>query len=192
MAFPAVSQRMRIRARVSPALYSAMEPGDQVVADMVAQTGPSIAIDLAVSLCLVLASLADLALCTWRLVHGEGGADPLGATAIFGGVLALVPLWLRKPVFVVVTRRQVFCYRLNRFDTSGTPREMMFAVSLPSASITRTRWSLRYTGPDGKAIRFNSGWTRKSRQDLNDVVAALEASGNMVEPGRQPRPIGRA
>jgi hypothetical protein len=183
---------MRVRAGVSPELNSVMEPGDQVVADMLAQTGPSVAIDLAVSLCLVIAGLGAIALSTWRLVHGEGGTDWLGGVAVVGGLLALVPQWLRRQVFVVITRRQVICYRLGRSDTSGIPRQMMFAVPIQSGFFARSHWSLRYTGPDGKAIRFNSGWTRKSRQDLNNVVAALEASGSVVDPARQPPLIGRA
>ena len=37
--------------------------------------------------------------------------------------------------------------------------------------------AIRVTGPDGKAIRFNPGWTRKSRRELYDVIAAIEAPG---------------
>jgi hypothetical protein len=117
------------------------------------------------------------ALSGWRLAHGAGGPDVLGGVLAVGGLLWQLPLWLRKPVFVVVTRRQLVCFLLSRLDPSGTPRARMFAVPLVSGSITRSRWSLRYTGPDGKTIRLNKdplAW--HARRDMNEVVAALQAS----------------
>jgi hypothetical protein len=177
-----MSYRTNVRARVSPALFAAMEPGDQVVADMLAQTGPTLGIDLAVSLILVVGGLADGALLIWRIVHGYGSADPLGGALIFGGLLAAVLALRRKQVFLVVTRRQFICFGLGR---SGTASRLMFAVPIQSGSITRTRWSVRYTGPDGRTIRFNTNpLARRWRGDVGEVAAALQASRSTIEPAR--------
>jgi hypothetical protein len=177
-----MSYRTSLRARVSPALFAATEPGDQVVADMLAQTGPTMAIDLALSLIVVAGGLAESAVLIWRLVHGYGGTDPLGGALIFAGLLGAALALRRKQVFLVVTRRQFICFGLGR---SGTASRLMFAVPIQSGSITRTRWSVRYTGPDGKTIRFNTNpLARRWRGDVGEVVAALEAGGPTIEPAR--------
>lgn len=183
-----MSYRKKVRAGVSYALNSVMEPGDEVVADMLAKTGPTLALDLAASMALVVLAAMAFALSGWRLAYSGGGSDVLGGVLAVGGFLWPLPLWLRKPVFVVVTRRQVVCFLLSRLDLSGTPRARMFAVPLSSGSITRSRWSLRYTGPDGRTIRLNKeplAW--HARRDMNEVVAALQASGGIIESGAPSR-----
>jgi hypothetical protein len=172
-----MSYRNKVRAGVSHSLNSVMEPGDEVIADMLAKTGPTLAIDLALSTGLLVLAVMVFALSGWRLAHGEGSPDVLGGVLAVGGLLWPLPLWLRKPVFVVVTRRQLVCFLLSRLDLSGTPRARLFAVPLGSGSITRSRWSLRYTGPDGKTIRLNKeplAW--HARRDVNEVAAAVQAN----------------
>jgi hypothetical protein len=185
-----MSYQKRVRAGVSHALNPVLEPGDEVVADMLVKTGPTLALDLAASTALVGLAVMALALSGWRFAHSAGGPDVLGGVLAVGGLLWQLPLWLRKPVFVVVTRRQLVCFLLGRLDLSGTPRARMFAVPLTYGSITRSRWSLRYTGPDGETIRLNKeplAW--HARRDMNEMVAALRASGVIVESGA-PHPGG--
>lgn len=167
---------------MSHVLNSVMEPGDEVVADMLAKTGPTLALDLAATTAVVVLAAVAFALSGWRLAHSEGGLDVPGGVLAAGGPLAQLSLWLRKPVFVAVTRKQLICVQLMRMKPS-TPRQILFAVPLPSGSISRSRWSLRYTGPDGKTIRLNNGLAWHARRDMNEVVAALQASGVIVESG---------
>jgi hypothetical protein len=182
-----MSYRKRVRAGVSHALNSVMEPGDEVVADMLAKTGPTLALDLVAATALVVLAVMAFALSGWRFAHGAGGPDVLGGVLAVGGPLWQLPLWLRKPVFFVVTRKQLICFQLMRMRPSA-PRQILFAVPLASGSVTRSRWSLRYTGPDGKTIRLNKeplAW--HARRDMNEVVAALQASGVIVESGAPSR-----
>ena len=183
-----MSYRKRVRAGVSHALNAVMEPGDEVVGDMLAKTGPTLALDLVAATALVVLAVVAFALSGWRFAQSAGGPDVLGGVLAVGCFLWPLPLWLRKPVFVVVTRRQLVCFLLSRLDLSGTPRAMMFAVPLTSGSITRSRWSLRCTGPDGRTIRLNKeplAW--HARRDMNEVVAALQANGVIVESGAPSR-----
>jgi hypothetical protein len=172
---------------VSPALNAVMEPGDEVVADMLAKTGPTLALDLAAATALVALAVVPFALSGWRFAHSAGSPDVPGGVLAVCGILWPLPLWLRKPVIVVVTRKQLICFQLLRTKPSA-PRQILFAVPLTPGSITRSRWSLRYTGPDGKTIRLNTeslAW--HARRDMNEVVAALQANGVIVESGAPSR-----
>jgi hypothetical protein len=80
-------------------------------------------------------------------------------------------------VFVAVTRRQLICYRLKFGD--GWPDRLLLAVPLAAGSFKRRRWSVTYTGPDGKVFRFSvlPSWTR----DFAELATALKASRTAVE-----------
>ena len=172
---------------MSHALNAVMEPGDEVVGDMLAKTGPTLVLDLVAATALVVLAVVAFALSGWRFAHSAGGPDVLGGVLTVCGFLWPLPLWLRKPVIVVVTRKQLICFQLMRTKPSA-PRQILFAVPLAPGSITRSRWSLRYTGPDGKTIRLNKEpLARHARRDMNEVVAALQANGVIVEPSAPSR-----
>ena len=97
----------------------------------------------------------------------------------------LVLLFMRRPVFVAVTRRQLICYRLSWMNNA--PVRLLFCAPLPSTRVTylggaMPRWrSIRYDGPgaEGRSLRLNV--VGRWRQDLDEVLAALQAQGGRVE-----------
>jgi hypothetical protein len=177
-----VGSKARTRSRVGPALYSVMEPGDEIEAGAWVRTGPRQSVDMAAALGMLAATVASqLLIRSSGDVHGNAvalfayGLLPLATIAT-----VLVPFF-RKQVFVAVTRRQLICYRLT---LSGRPKRLMFAVPLPSGPVRCEGWSMAYTGPDGRTIRFNAAWLWL--QDLRAVVAALQASGSSIGAGPLP------
>jgi hypothetical protein len=166
-------------ARVGPALYSVMEPGDEIVAGSTAQMGLSRRVDLAAALVGLSASVA-LGWLGWSGMQGDVSTFTVAfATSAFVFLGAAFPRlqFLRMQVFVAVTRRQLICYRLKFF---GGPDRLMFAVPLPTGTVTCKDGSMTYTGPDGKRIRIDPG--PHGRRDLGEVTAALQASGTIIEP----------
>ncbi len=178
------NSKARVRARVGPGLYSVMEPGDEIVAGAWARTGPPLGVDMALPFVGWLAFLLTRSWDYGLAGHGHLAAANALTTGLFVLSVALSALpFLRKQVFVAVTRRQLICYRLKYF--AGRDR-LMFAVPLPAGTVTRKGWSMAYTGPDGKPIRFNAG--PRGRRDLREVTAALQTSGTITDPA-QPRAL---
>jgi hypothetical protein len=174
-----------MRARIGPALYSVMEPGDQIVAGALTRTGPPLWVGQGISLLILPAAIALIAVSLpLGANHGYASAA-VGLGVFLLGIVHSLSLLLPKHVIVAVTRRQLICYRLT---VSDAPSRLMFATRLPAGSVTRGHGSLRYTGPDGKSVRLNVGYPwRGWRQDLREVADALQASGVMVQPaGRVP------
>jgi hypothetical protein len=186
-------RREAVRRRVGPVLYQVMEPGDQIIAGTWAMSGWSAAWD-------ALAGLPAIA----GGVVGAGGLfgsfnppSGFGVTVGLGlGPVVLLPLqFWRRPVFVAVTRQQLICCRLSRMG--GEPTRLLFRAPLAAVRMTSLRggalrWrSVRYTGPgaDGRGLRLNvhGRW----REDLDEVLAALQAGGAAVEglPDRSPLPL---
>ena len=175
-----------VKRRVGPALYEAMEPGDQIMAGALAMTGPSPAWELL----LALPALAG------GVTGAAGLFSSLSPPQLLGPVLVFVPFLLawplqfrRKPVFVAVTQRQFICYGMSRFGHE--PSRLLFSAPLAAVRVTNLggrmpNWgAVRYSGPgiDGRSLRFNvSG---RWRRDLNEVLAALQVGGAAVD-GRSP------
>jgi hypothetical protein len=171
-----------VKRRVGPALYQVMEPGDQIIAGALAMSGYSPAWDL-------LAAVPSLA----GGVVGSVGlfsnytASPGPTLAGLGlGSFILSSLQLqRRPVFVAVTQRQFICYRLSRVGSE--PTRLLFRTSLASVRMASLgswapRWrSVRYSGPGagdrGLRLNVHGRW----RKDLDEVLAALQATGAAVE-----------
>jgi hypothetical protein len=151
-----------------------MEPGEQIIAGTWAVTGPTPWLEMlsAVPYALVLAvagitTSANL-VPFWELVN----------------LASLLLLFMRRPVFVAVTQRQLICYRLSRMNNA--PVRLLFCAPLPSTRVTTSasapRWrSIRYDGPgaEGRSLRLNVAG--RWRQDLDEVLAALQAQGGSVE-----------
>jgi hypothetical protein len=85
------------------------------------------------------------------------------------------------PVFIAVTQRQFICYRLSR--VGNEPIRPLFRAPLTWVRMTtlvsglpRGR-SVRYSGPGagyrGLRLNVHARW----RKDLDQVLAALQASG---------------
>jgi hypothetical protein len=174
--------KMKARARVEPALYSVMAPGDQIVAGMYARLGPPLGLDLLPPL---VAWLVFTLTARWDIgLAGHGHLAAANAVSLAVAILTIAvsaPPIFRKQVFVAITQRQFICYRLTLF---GRPRRLMFAAPLQSGPVSCHRWSMRYPGPGSKTIRFNAG--PRWRVDLGQVASALQASGTFVESGRRP------
>lgn len=166
-------RRKTIKREVGPALRAVLEPGDQIVAETWATTGPGPWLDV-VGAILVMAS--------------EFAGFKIGTAALWGGFTAIcVPLTMmimRRPVFVAVTERELICYRLSR--GTNDPDRLWFRAPLLTVRVTSlgpvvfSRWrSIRYDGPgvDGRGLRLNvyGRW----RRDLD------ERTSGAARPGRQ-------
>jgi hypothetical protein len=181
-------RRATIKRRVGPALYQVMEPGDQIIAGTWASAGPGPASDL-------LAGVAGTVFFAFLSV--DVFSHPYGSSSVTIVGPSLLPLLLqllRRPVFIAVTQRQLICYRMSRM--SNQPSRLLFSAPVAAVRMTRLParapyWkSARYLGPgtDGRGLRLNVNG--RWRQDLNEVLWALQAGGAVVvsAPGRSPLP----
>ena len=179
-----------VKRRVGPALYEAMESGDQVMAGALAMTGPSPAWEMLLTLPALAGGVAGAA-------NLFGNFNPpqllLGPVLVFVPFLFAWPLQLRrKPVFVAVTQRQFICYGMSRFGRE--PSRLLFSAPLAAVRVTNLggrmpNWgAVRYSGPgvDGRSLRFNvSG---RWRRDLDEVLATLQVGGAAVDGRSTSRP----
>jgi hypothetical protein len=170
-----------VKRRVGPALYQAMEPGDQIIAGALAMSGYSPAWDVLASV----PSVAGGAVSSVGL-FSTAGSPGLALVGLGVSPFILVPLQIgRRPLFVAVTQRQFICYRLSRVGSE--PTRLLFCAPLASVRMTSLgswapRWrSVRYSGPGagdrGLRLNVHARW----RKDLDEVLAALQASGAAVE-----------
>ncbi len=187
-------RRTKLKRQVGPALYRVMEPGDQIVAGTWALAGPAPAWDALGALPAIAASVIGILVLSGDLSgpwSGSGVGIALGTISFF-----LYPLQLRRrPVFIAVTQRQLICYRLSMMGND--PTRLLFCTPLTAVRVTRTgrgafRWrAVRYSGPgaEGRSLRLNvrGRW----REDLDEVLGALQMGGAAVEgvPGRSPLPL---
>jgi hypothetical protein len=171
-----------VKRRVGPALYEAMEPGDQIMAGALAMTGPSPAWEMLLTLPALAGSVAGAA----GLFSNFSPPQPLGPVLVFVPFLFAWPLqFRRKPVFVAVTQRQFISYGMSRFGHE--PSRLLFSAPLAAVRVTNlggrmSVWgSVKYYGPgvDGRSLRLNG--SRRWRKDLNEVVVALQAGGAAVD-----------
>jgi hypothetical protein len=164
-------RRKTIKREVGPALRAVLEPGDQIVAETWAITGPGPWLDVAGAVIVMALEFAGF---------------KFGAGAFWGSLtLVCAPLALqlmRRSVFVAVTERELICYRLSRM--TNDPDRLWFRAPLLTVRVTSlepvvfSRWrSIRYDGPgaDGRGLRLNvyGRW----RRDLDDVLAVLHTQG---------------
>ncbi len=179
-----------VKRRVGPALFEAMEPGDQFMAGALAMTGPSPAWEMLLTLPALAGGVAGAA-------NLFGNFNPpqllLGPVLIFVPFLIAWPLQLRrKPVFVAVTQRQFICYGMSRFGNE--PSRLLFRAPLETVRVTNLggrmpNWgAVRYSGAGigGRSLRFNvrGRW----RRDLNEVLAALQIGGAAIDGMPSSRP----
>jgi hypothetical protein len=87
-------------------------------------------------------------------------------------------LFLRRPMFVVVTNKRLICLRLSRFRRA--PQQLAFAVPLAEVRIVKYRpgkyaSSIQCEIPGHKRPRLNVG--RAGRKDLDKVEEALSRAG---------------
>jgi hypothetical protein len=171
-----------VKRRVGPALYQAMEPGDEIVAGTWAMSGCSPAWDVLAGVPGIASGVAG----SVGLFSNSTASPGLALVGLGLSPLILVPLQLgRRPLFIAVTQRQFICYRLSRLGSE--PTRLLFCAPLASVRITSLgsgapRWrSVRYTGPGAgyRDLRLNvyGRW----RKDLDEVLAALQAGGAAVE-----------
>jgi hypothetical protein len=170
-----------VKRRVGPALYQAMEPGDEIIAGTWAMSGCSPAWDVLASVPSVVGGAVSSV-----SLFSTAGSPGLALIGLGLSPFILVPLQIgRRPLFVAVTQRQFICYRLSRFGNE--PTRLLFCAPLASVRITSLeswapRWrSVRYTGPGagdrGLRLNVHGRW----RKDLDEVLAALQAGGAAVE-----------
>jgi hypothetical protein len=177
-------RRETVKREAGRAIYPVLGPGDQIIAGTWALTGPSPAWDLLPGLPAIAGGVS-------------GGLDlfssisvpVFGVAAGAGVVVGSYPLTLavqlrRRPVFIAVTQRELICYRLSRIGNE--PVSLLFRAPLAAVRVTRLgsampRWrSVRYTGPgaESRGLRLNVGG--RWRQDLDEVLTALQAGGAAV------------
>jgi hypothetical protein len=184
-------RREAVKRRVGPALYQAMEPGDQIIAGTLAISGSAPAWDALAALPALAGGIAG-GVNLFSNVSGPAFGADASISVIFGTFLMLLFQLRRGPVFLAVTQRQLICYRLARMDNE--PTRLLFCAPLAAVRMTSLRrrmpfWrSVRYSGPGtgDRSLRFNvqGNW----RKDLDEVLAALQAGGAAVE-GAPPRPV---
>ncbi|HXW46617.1 MAG TPA: hypothetical protein VEL03_17640 [Streptosporangiaceae bacterium] len=167
---------------VGPALYSVMQPGEQIIAGCYARTkGRRNPASLAVALVYV-AACALLA--RWHLM------PPVPLTC--GGLALLSPHLIaairrrRHPVFLAVTNSQLICVGMSGRARTSFPVKVRFHVPIGSFQIHRVPGQNRcrhftYTGihtpPPGLRFTVSRIW----RQDTNEVMSALVAAGVLAD-----------
>lgn len=175
--------RNKIKGRVGPALYSVMEPGDDIVAGMMTEAGPRPGLDMLAALVAI-----GIGMGGWFDLFGPGLSPSaravLGIVSFAAGPWPVITLVVRKPVFVAVTQRELMCYRMSRFDHA--PVRLLFRAPPACVRITgsgrRGLWSsVRYSGPGARnrGLRLNIVWYW--RQDLHEVLTALLLAGAAVD-----------
>jgi hypothetical protein len=171
-----------IKRRVGPALYQAMEPGDQIIAGTFAMSGYSPSWDALAAVPTIAGGVAGL-LGLFSNYAASPGSSVLGV-GLGAFIMSSVQLQ-RRQVFMAVTQRQLICYRLTRVGYE--PTRLLFGVPLASVRMSSLgnsalRWrSVRYSGPGagdrGLRLNVHGRW----RKDLDEVLAALQAGGAAVE-----------
>ncbi len=181
--------RAKLKRKVGAALNSAMEPGDQIVAGTVAQTGRGYGREAACS-----GALAFSGVALWALnkvsppIPGHIGTM-LGIAGFGLGLLAL----RHRPLFLAVTKSQISCYRLSRL--SKAPVKVLFRMSLAEARITG-KWvglgcteAVIYGEPAVKTKGMHFAVTGLWGHDFAEVVRSLQAAGAVVD--NYPAMLGR-
>jgi hypothetical protein len=176
--------RNKVKGRVGPALYSVLEPGEVIVAGVLTDAGSRPGLD-------VLAALAAIGVGIAGTFDFLGSGLSPGARAVLGivsftaGLQKVVAAMMRKPVFVAVTQRSLICYRLSRLGHA--PVRLLFRAPPDLVHITGSAhrgrlWSaVRYRGPEARkrGVRLSIAWYW--RQDLHQVLAALQFAGATVD-----------
>ena len=181
------SRRSTVKRKVGPALYQVMEPGDQIIAGTLAMSGIGPWLEmLFIPLALLVVALG--------VAGFTDGTPPAPIWSGMAALLTLVRLATRRPVFVAVTQRQLICYRMS---WNYEPVRLSFCAPLPTVRVTSLRrpaprWrSVRYDGPGPEkgSLQLNvfGGW----RQDLDEVLVALQAAGARVT-GLPPAQLAQA
>jgi hypothetical protein len=167
-------RRSTVKRTVGPALYRVMEPGDQIIAGTRALTGPTPWLEMLGTVPIVFAVAGFTTDATFQ---------PFGVLLVNLALLALP--FMRRPVFVAVTQRQLICYRLSRMNDQ--PVRLLFCAPLLSTRMTylgrsAPRWrSIRYDGPGAESRSLRLNVAGRWRRDLDEVLAALQAQGGGVE-----------
>jgi hypothetical protein len=175
--------RNKVKGRIGPALYSVMEPGDDVLAGVLAESGPGPRFDLLAGLAsvgLAIVSLYDL---SGPGLNRVAGLD-LSAVSFIGWLVTALISVARKPVFIAVTQRSLICYRVSRLDHS--PVRLLFRGPPSSVRITGSgrgllRSSVRYTGPGAGEHGLRLTIRRPWRCDLEAVLTTLQLAGAAVD-----------
>jgi hypothetical protein len=176
--------RNKVRGRVGPALYSVLEPGEVIVAGVLADAGPRPSLDMLAALAAIGVGIAG----TFDLLGSgltPGARTVLGIVSFTAWLAPAVAAMMRKPVFAAVTQRSLICYRLSRFGHD--PVRLLFrappdAVHLTDSARRGRLWSaVRYRGPGAskRAVRLSIAWYW--RQDLHQVLTALQFAGAAVD-----------
>jgi hypothetical protein len=161
--------------RENPALLQILEPGDRIVAGMVATEGFWLLISTLVTAVLVLAFFLAAA-----ITHDAHVYVPL---LIASAVVNTALQSRQKVYFVVVTERQLICHGLSRFAWRLT--RLLFTAPLPGAHVTVGAQTplgkaVRYTGPGLQRQGLRLWVGNRSAGDLEDVLAALQTGGASV------------
>jgi hypothetical protein len=170
-------RKAMVKRTVGPAIYSVMQPGEQIRAGVLAGTSPpGQAAMVAVA---VAAGLATVGFGTVGILGSGWNGIPLPllamASVLSSGALALG----RKVVFVAVTDRQVICWRLGD-AASYRPYRLVLSTPLTDASIGRARYwrpwhasvvvgSPAMTSRRGLRLDVDKRWFK----DLDEVLAAM-------------------
>jgi hypothetical protein len=164
-----------VELRKNPALLQILEPGDRIVAGMVASEGSWLLISTLVTLVLVLAFFLAAV-----ITHDAHVYLPL---LIASGVVSTAVQSRQKVYFVVITERELICHGLARFAWRLT--RLLFTAPLPAAHVTVGAQtplgkSVRYRGPGPQRQGLHLYVGNRSAGDLEEVLAALQTGGASV------------
>jgi hypothetical protein len=175
--------RNKIKGRIGPALYSAMEPGDDVVAGVLAEAGSGPRLDLLAGLIAVSMAIVGVYDLSGSGLSRIAGLD-FGTMNLIVWLLTALTFVARKPVFVAVTQRSLICYRVSRLGRS--PVQLLFRVPPSSVRITGSgrgllRSSVRYSGPGAGENGLRLTVLRFWRGDLDEVLTTLQLAGAAID-----------
>jgi hypothetical protein len=108
--------RNKAKGRVGPALYSVMEPGDDIVAGVMTDRGSRPGLEFLLALTAFAVGTGGF----FGLVGSwlsPGARTILGAAGFAAIITPLATFVLRRPVFLAVTQRTLICYRCR--DSTG-------------------------------------------------------------------------
>src|ERR1022692_743440 len=183
MAMRGDKARNKIKGRIGPALYSVMEPGDDVVAGVLAETGPGPRFDLLAGLASVGLAIVSLYYLSGPGLNRVAGLD-LSAVSFIGWLVTALISVARKPVYIAVSQRSLICYRVSRLDHA--PVRLLFRAPPGSVRITGSgpgllRSSVRYSGPGAGEHGLRLTTRRPWRGDLDEVLTTLVLAGAAVD-----------
>jgi hypothetical protein len=185
--------QMEIEERARNAIRLADGPANDIIAGTMASVSPIVRGTIAFTVAGTIQAVVSSAL-------PAGFLPGMVAAGIFGGVVALVPGMLRRPVYIIVTPGEFICYRVSEMNQQPARAKVLFRASPRAVRVkcrkykkgkdTNIRIRFASRGP-GEARRQQSrhldAWQPLTvspswHQEFGEVLTALRAAGATMHP----------